>query len=86
MRMYNSPAPLATLRRVEKIQFSSCGKWGVCCEQSEIKKEYGEMTIHLSITSLISSRLWIIRWAVRLAGATIVVCKAKPRKEKEKIA
>lgn len=44
------------------------------------------MTIHLSITSLISSRLWIIRWAVRLAGATIVVCKAKPRKEKEKIA
>jgi len=39
------------------------------------------MTLHASITSLAPSKLFIIKWAVKLAGATIVVC----RKRKEKV-
>ena len=36
-------------------------------------------TLHISLTNVLPSRLWLIRWAAKLAGATIVVCKRKEK-------
>lgn len=38
------------------------------------------MTLSCSIRNLSPSRLWLVRLAVRLAGATIRVWRAKPRR------
>ena len=48
----------------------------------DVEKEYGPMTLHVSITDLAPSRLWLLRYLCRLIGATIVVC----RKRKGKVA
>ena len=47
----------------------------------DIEKEYRAMTLHVSITDLAPSRLWILRYICRLIGATLIVCKKKVRKE-----
>ena len=39
------------------------------------------ITLHVSITNIAPSKLFLIRWAAKLAGATIVVCRKKVRKE-----
>ena len=36
--------------------------------------------MHISITNLLPSRLWLLKLAVKLVGATIVVCKGKSRR------
>ena len=39
-------------------------------------------TLSASISNLLPSRLFLIRWACFLAGCTLKAWKAKPRKEK----
>lgn len=41
----------------------------------QIKED--DRMLHISITNLHPSRLWIIRWIVKLCGATAVVCASK---------
>ena len=39
-------------------------------------------TLHVSITGLLPSRLWILRYLCRLIGAMLTVCRKKTRREK----
>lgn len=48
----------------------------------DIEKEYRSMTLRASIEGISPSRLWIIRWAVKLASARMRVWRARRRKEK----